>query len=73
MLRVLEGRALMFLLRYIFSDDCTYTAYEFVGVFSTKEKAEKAKKPWMRRHNIEPSQGDEWDDITEIKIDEAID
>jgi len=63
----------MFLLRFIFSDDCTYTNYEFVGVFSTKEKAEKAKKPWMRRHNVEPSQGDGWADIKEIKMDETFD
>lgn len=59
----------MYLLRFIFSDDCTYTSYEFVGVFSTKEKAEKAKKPWMRRHDVQEGNGYEWDEIRECEID----
>jgi len=63
----------MFLLQYIFSDDCTYTSYEFIGVFSTKAKAEAAKLPWLRGRGIDPHEADGWDDITEIKIDEPID
>jgi hypothetical protein len=67
----------MFLLRIIHSDDCTYCNYEFVGVFSTEEKAEKAKKPYLRRHDLVGGGLPEWKaenwDISKIELDVPLD
>lgn len=64
---------ILYLLRYTFSDGCTYTSTETIGVFSTKELAEEAKEPWLSRHNVTPGGECNWDDIEEIQIDVPID
>jgi hypothetical protein len=71
---VSQDKPVLYLLRYIFSDDCTYTSYEFVGVFSTEELAEAAKEPWMQRHGmVGHHHGCQWAEIELTQVDVPID
>jgi hypothetical protein len=68
-----QSKTPFYLLQYTFSDGCTYSATELVGVFSTKELAEEAKQPWEQRQTIQPNEYCGWDDITEIYVDVPVD
>ena len=57
----------LFLLRAVFTDDCTYTNEAFAGVFRSYELAETSKKDWIRLHRETPNN---WL-INEINVDEV--
>ena len=38
------------LLRAVYSDDCTYCCYEFVGIFTDEDEVMKAQKKYIQRH-----------------------
>lgn len=57
----------LYLLRAIYSDDCTYCCYEFVGVFDDEDEVEKAQKLY-RPHDKGCF---EWD-LRVIKVNEVI-